>query len=254
MARITRRQREFLGALVWLHSSAEGGVHYSDVADRLGVGNVTAYEMLRLLEDHGLVEAEYQRAKTQRGPGRSPVVFTPTPKGLRLAQGASPSDRALQEWETTKARILKALHDYRSQGYEPLFEEIVERLQDQRSRGAYLAEMVTAIVLGLNTVRDDIEQRGVPGVLNSIGLPHEGGLRALAGLGAGLTLFSQLNERITTTLLSHLDKYQQSLSEIGAEGRRRLADFTQEVLEAVDLSPGGGTPPPNEQVEARGEY
>lgn len=221
-------------------------MHYSDVGDHLGVGKVTAYEMLRLLEDHGLVEAEYQRPETHRGPGRSPVVFTPTPQGLRLSQASSPSDRALQEWETTKARILKALRDYRSQGYEPLFEEIVERLHDQRSRGAYLAEMVTAILLGLKTVKEDIEQRGMSGVLGSIGLPDEGGLRALAGLGAGLSFFGQLNERITAKLLSHLDKYQQSLSDVGAEGRRRLAEFTQEVLEAVDLNPGGPKPSSNE--------
>jgi DNA-binding PadR family transcriptional regulator len=220
----------------------------------LDVGNVTAYEMLRLLEDHGLVEAEYRRPDTHRGPGRSSVVFSPTSRGLRLAQAASPSDRALQEWETTKTRILKMLHEYRPQGYEPLFEEIVERLQDQPPRATYLAEMVTAIVLGLNTVRDDLEERGVSGVLRSIGLPHEGGLRALAGLGAGLSLFSQLNERITDALLSQLDKYQQSLSEIGAEGRRRLAEFTQEVLEVVDLDAGAAKPPTNEPVEARGEY
>jgi hypothetical protein len=171
-----------------------------------------------------------------------------------LAPAASPPDRALQEWEATKARILQTLHEYRAQGYEPLFEEIVERLQDQRPRATYLAEMVTAIVLGLNTVRDDLEERGVSGVLRSIGLPHEGGLRALAGLGAGLSLFSQLNERITAALLSQLDKYQQSLSEIGAEGRRRLAEFTQEVLEVVDLDGGGATPQASETVEARGEY
>jgi predicted transcriptional regulator len=236
MARITRRQREFLCALIELHDDSSRGVHYSAVADQLGVAKVTAYEMLRLLEARGLVEAEYQRSPAHRGPGRSPVVFVPLARAYAIVRGRSRSDRALQEWESTKERILNALREYRTRNYEPLFEEFVEQLHDSRSRLTYLAEMVTAIVLGLDTVREDIEQRAVGGVLESIGLPGEGGLRALAGLGAGLSLFDRLNERMTSTLLAQVAKYQEALSEIGAEGRRRLAEFTQELLEIVELN------------------
>lgn len=235
MARLTRRQREFLSALIELHSTSAHGVHYSAVAEQLGVGKVTAYEMLRLLEGHGLVEAEYQRPSNRRGPGRSPVVFIPSPRAYAVLRGSSRSERALQEWESTKERILGTLRDYKARNYEPLFEEFVEHLHDRRSRLTYLAEMVTAIVLGLDTVRDEFEQRGLGGILESIGLPGEGGLRSLAGLGAGLSMFDQLNDRMTGALLAQAAKYQVALSEIGAEGRRRLAEFTQEVLEIVEL-------------------
>ncbi len=235
MARITRRQREFLSTLIELHDASDQGVHYSAVAEQLEVGKVTAYEMLRLLEERGFVEAEYQRPSSQRGPGRLPVVFIPTSHAYAILHGVGRSDRTLQEWQSTTDRILKTLREYKARNYEPLFEEFVENLHDHRSRLAYLAEMVTAIVLGLDTVKEDFEQRGVRGIMESIGMPGEAGLRAIAGLAAGLSLFDELNDRMTGALLAQAARYQDALSEIGAEGRRRLAEFTQEVLEIIEL-------------------
>jgi hypothetical protein len=246
MARITRRQREFLSALIELHDASGQGVHYSAVAKQLHVGKVTAYEMLRLLEERGLVEAEYQRPSSQRGPGRSHVVFLPTSHAYAIIRAVGRPDHTLQEWESTTDRILKTLREYKARNYEPLFEEFVEHLHDHRSRLTYLAEMVTAIVLGLDTVREDFEQRGVRGIMESIGMPGDAGLRAIAGLGAGLSLFDQLNDRVTSALLSQAAKYQEALSEIGSEGRRRLAEFTQEVLEIVELKTNR---PPDTQTE-----
>lgn len=52
------RQREFLSRLLDLYREAEAPVRYASVARALEVSPVTAYEMLRLLEDKGLVRSE----------------------------------------------------------------------------------------------------------------------------------------------------------------------------------------------------
>ena len=69
--KLTHRQQQFLSQFLDIYREMEHSVHYVAVAERLGIGKVTTYEMLRLLEEKGLVRAEYQTNPDQHGPGRS---------------------------------------------------------------------------------------------------------------------------------------------------------------------------------------
>ena len=51
--------------------------HYSVLAERLGVSPFTAYDMLCLLEDKGMVTSEYQLSAEKSGPGRAERLFYP---------------------------------------------------------------------------------------------------------------------------------------------------------------------------------
>jgi predicted ArsR family transcriptional regulator len=76
--RLTYRQQQFLRQFLDLFQEMRRPVHYAAIAERLGVGKVTAYEMLRLLEERGLVAVEYQTNPDKHGPGRPSVFFYPT--------------------------------------------------------------------------------------------------------------------------------------------------------------------------------
>jgi len=232
---LTRRQQEFLSKLLDLYRQEGEPIHYSTVAEHLGVGRVTAYEMLRLLEDRGLVQLEYQRPKELRGPGRSSVVFRPTPLAARTLADLAGGGLGEELWERAKTRILEQLRAGRASGYETLLDELLARLPEQRSPIIYLTEMVTAIVLSLNSLKDVAEARGMTKILSNIGLPGEIGLSALAGLGAGLSLVERANRRIAKALLVQVNKYHSNLSELSTENRRRLAEFTREVLKIVGV-------------------
>jgi len=104
---LTRRQEAFIHKLLDLYREAEAPVHYADVARALEVRPVTAYEMLRLLEEKGLVTSEYVMPSS--GPGRSTIVFRPTEQGEALMRQLAGETWDREEWETVKARILKAL-------------------------------------------------------------------------------------------------------------------------------------------------
>lgn len=75
--KLTRRQEEFIANLIDLTQELEGPIHYSLLAERLGVSPFTAYDMLRLLEEKGMVVSEYQVAKGKSGPGRAERLFYP---------------------------------------------------------------------------------------------------------------------------------------------------------------------------------
>ena len=69
--KITRRQETFIYKLLDLYRELDGPIHYSVLAERVGVSPFTAYDMLRLLEEKGLVASEYHVATDKPTPGRS---------------------------------------------------------------------------------------------------------------------------------------------------------------------------------------
>ena len=59
MIKLTPRQRAFLDKLFDLYHEHQGPVHYSLVAERLGVNKFSAYDMLKLLEKKGVARSDY---------------------------------------------------------------------------------------------------------------------------------------------------------------------------------------------------
>ena len=233
MQRLTRRQTEFLKKLAELHRALAEPIHYSALAEHLGVGRVAAYEMLRLLEQYGYVSAEYQRPNEPHGPGRPAVVFWPTHEALETLRQRDQQSHTLAEWDKARTLILEKLRLAKSEGHESALDEMVSLIAHQPSPIEYLAGMVAAIILGIQSLRERIGARAIRNALDSIGLPGERGLSALGGLSIGLALVAQWNQRVSDVFLSHVNRYQTMLSELSAENRRRLSQFTQEVIKIV---------------------
>ena len=61
--KLTKRQEQFIENLIDLSQEIDGPIHYSTLAERLGVSPFTAYDMLRVLEKKGAVVSEYQVAE-----------------------------------------------------------------------------------------------------------------------------------------------------------------------------------------------
>ena len=83
---LTRRQEEFVRSLLDLYGELQEPFHYSELADRLGVSRFTAYDMLRVLEEKGIVTSHYQLDEGRSGPGRSTVVYRPTHRARRILE------------------------------------------------------------------------------------------------------------------------------------------------------------------------
>ncbi len=235
MKPLSKRQQEFLSKLLDLYYQEKGPVHYSTVAKRLGVGNVTAYEMMRLLEARGLAQAEYQRPDDMQGPGRSSVVFRPTPLATKVILGLAKGRWSDEDWEGAKDRILEQLRSGEASDYETLLNELLDRLPNQRSPTLYLMQMVTAIALGVHSLKKVADINGMRSILRKVGLPGELDLNALAGISVGFSLAERFNRLVADRFLTQAKKYQSVLSEINEENRRRLAEFTREVLDIVGI-------------------
>ena len=232
--KLTGRQKEFLSQFLDLYREADEPLHYARVAERLGVGRITAYDMLRLLEEKGLVTSEYVLPPS-RSAGRSSIVFRPTPAADALLAELAGDDWERAEWQEVKERILEALRAGKGGHYEELLDGIFSRLDEQRSPLFAAAEMVTAFVLALDQLTREAEVSGLSEHMRDLGFPGEMGLDALAGLTVGLSLVERTNRHLTTQLVGRVRQYQTNLVRLSAENRTRLSDFSHEVLKIVGI-------------------
>jgi DNA-binding PadR family transcriptional regulator len=234
MKKLTRRQRQFLNKFLDLYDQGREPLHYTALAEHLGVNKISAYEMLRLLEEHGLVEADYQLPDGLRGPGRASVVFRPTPLAAQALGRLAGQHVNQQEWEAAREHILMQLEAGKAGDYNAVLEELLARAPERRSLVIYAAEMITAIILGLESLRNSAEAHGLRDRLKEIGKVGELGLSVFAGLGMGLSVAERLNRRLAGFLLVQSGRFQSALSQLSDENRRRLTEFTQEVMQIVE--------------------
>ena len=160
MITITGRQKAFLKRFLDLYNQAQESLHYAHVAEVLGMGKITAYDMLRSLKERGLVRAEYVLRGKGQGAGRSTVLFLPTAQAHNLFAELTGEDWDKVEWEAVKARILDALRQRND--YQNLLEEILARLPQQTTPLVYAAEMATAVILNLLLVEKETPASALP--------------------------------------------------------------------------------------------
>lgn len=228
--RLTYRQQQFFSQFLDLYQEMEHSVHYATVAERLGIGKVTAYEMLRLLEEHGLVRAEYQTNQDQHGPGRSVVLFYPTQEAKHVLNSLAGTSANLEDWQTTKEQILQKLREGQAGGYEDLLSDLLSRIPEKRTPLIFATELITTVILTLATIKDSPEVHKILGKLGRIGLPQEIGLGALSGIGMFLSVLERTNRRSATILLAQVNRYEETLSQLSEESQKQLGEFTREVV------------------------
>jgi DNA-binding PadR family transcriptional regulator len=232
--KLTRRQQVVLSKFLDLYRQNEEALHYSTVAEHLEVNAVTAYDMLRLLEDRGLLTSEFIPPSQREGSGRARVVFRPTADAQALLDDLAGGNWKQDEWEVVRERILGALRAGKGSDYDDLLNDLLTRISKQRSPMLYTAEIITAVILQIYQLQEDAAESPLFENLRNIGLPGELGLNALSGMVVGLSYAERANRRATSLLLTHTTRYQEMLGRLNSTSRRHLSDFVNEVMEIVE--------------------
>lgn len=233
---MTDRQRAFLEQFWELYREVKAPLHYSVVAEKLKISNISAYDMLRLLKRQGMVASQYLLPKKQRGPGRSTIVFYPTQRAASLIGRAVADEVEWREWEELKEKILQALRK-RKDEYDQVLDDLLSRMPQRKSPMLYSTDMITAIVLQMCQLKEEARSRLLKDVRNLM-TAGESGLNALAGLPLGLTAVEEVNHGFTNKLLSYVERYQEYLTKLSAESKKALSDFFLEVVKAVEGEKG----------------
>ena len=230
--RLTQRQRDFLRKLLDLYHDARQPIHYSQVAEALGVNRYSAYDMLKLLEQKGYVSSQYMLGPERNGPGRSSIAFAPTPKAraaVRLLSGHTPPSA---EWEAVRERILAQLRDHGADN-QTVLRDLLASIPDIKSPLEYCAEMAGALVLNLHAIRRSASDRNPLKALQALAPSGHIGLDALAGLSIGSALAPGFDRAVLERLLSLTRRFQSHLSTLSDEHLRNLSELVDEALELL---------------------
>lgn len=234
--KLTPRQRAFLDKLYELYRERREPVHYTLVAEKLGVNKFSAYDMLRVLERKKMVASEYVLAKGS-GPGRSMIVFYPTNKAAELLSSfLADRVRLSEEWQQAKERMLQRLQEVSKTNYKKLVDEMLNKLPEQKSPLIYCAETMTALLLNLSRVREKAGEMNPLKALPSLSSAGEVSIGTLAGLSLGSILTERDESLLRKKLLFHIKRCQVRLLELSRENRKLLSDFLQEAVAVFNRS------------------
>jgi predicted ArsR family transcriptional regulator len=153
---LTLRQKAFLTKFLDICREKQEPVHYSLVAQRLGLNNSTAYDMLRLLEKRGMVHSHYATPKANSGPGRSSILFSPTVRAVE-SRPAYPS-RGHEKWEELKARLLDSLKPDQADDYQDALDELLDKVAELKASLEQYAEFTTTLLLNLREAKQELSE------------------------------------------------------------------------------------------------
>jgi predicted ArsR family transcriptional regulator len=155
---LTLRQKSFLKKFLEIYQERQEPIHYSVVAQRLGLNNSTAYDMLRLLEQKGMVSSHYDTPKATAGPGRSSILFSPTTRATVLSPHPAGDSRGHERWEEFKARVLTSLSQETAEEYQDVLNELLVQIAELRASLEQYAEFMTALLLNLREARQELSE------------------------------------------------------------------------------------------------
>lgn len=232
--KLTRRQEEFIENLIDLSQELDGPIHYSTLAERLGVSPFTAYDMLRLLEEKGMVTSEYQVAAGKSGPGRAERLFCPViPPGVEII-GAVPVNEA-----ELKQFMLNMVQQEQFPKKE-LADELLSRIPpDGPEHIRYCLELMT--IIGLRLRRHAGQQKFLA-YLADILPPNEpvssANLSLLGGFALGILAQEETaDQEWSQMLLEHVLHFQEIVRRLAPEESRQLADALLAIFSPLTAVP-----------------
>lgn len=233
---LTPRQRAFLDKLLELYQEYKEPVHYSDVAERLGVNRFSAYDMLKVLEQKGFASSSYALAAGHSGPGRSMIVFAPTFQSATQEPPSAETEALYEEWQSVRERVLNILVQAQQANHREAINDLLARLPEATAPLDYCTEMIGVLLLNMRRATKRAGGLSPFRALADLRASEDSGLEALVGLSVGATLAidGEVSPSVTQRLLDLARQYQISLGRLSADARSALAQFLEEALEALD--------------------
>ncbi len=233
MLKLTPRQQAFLDKLFELYREFKGPVHYSVVADKLGVNKFSAYDMLKVLEEKGVAASAYVLNDNQTGPGRSQVVFYPTNKAAQFLTQLRDEIRQNGDWQTVKKRILHRLEEASHANPADALREALSHLPNTKTPLNYCAEMISILLLNISRLRN----RNLLPAIGSLSATGQVGLGALAGLSLASTLTNDTDDTtLTDKLITHTQRFQNQLTEMSDDSISKLSSFLNDAMKLLHRS------------------
>lgn len=145
---LTERRKQFLEQIVHLYEQTNVPVHYSTIAEAIGVSKWTAYDVLKELENHGYLQRTYSVGPNETG--RSVVVFIPTEKSEGLFQKSRVEITTTEEWEKLKQEFTQLLSELESHPLAESVDRLLQKMEKVTYRVEFCVYFLGVLLLYLN--------------------------------------------------------------------------------------------------------
>ncbi len=235
--KLTRRQQQFLIQFLDLYREMNQPIHYKFVAERLKIGNVSVYEMLRLLEMNGYVKAEFISTGRQKGPGRPSVLFYPTRQAFEQTQRLAVVPSELEFWRQDKNSILDTLRKKDPVANKELALKLIGLYSENTSPLIHVTRNVTILLITLSQLPITKKSESLIYQLGHIGLPGHMGLTTFFGFAVGVAFLGLVDDTICTEMIQNISKYEYYLQDMHSDNHQRLCDFIHDAVELLAENP-----------------
>ncbi|MGC7847546.1 helix-turn-helix domain-containing protein [Desulforudis sp. 1088] len=231
---LTRRRTEFLAKILRLFEAMGEPVHYTAVAEALGVSKWTAYDMLKALEEDGFLDSVYAVNREERVPGRSMVVFRPTERAWRWRENGGPEcvDRVQAigggEWSAIRKELLGLLDQVKSGGARKVIDELLDTMPAIERPVALGAYTIVLLIVYL----EHLGARGlatVQNILHAAARP-EITLSLFAGTAIGSAIRG-VKDSLHKRIEAQVRRFLESIGECNAREGKLLVGFLRQALE-----------------------
>lgn len=227
--KLTNRQETFIRNLLEMYLESQEPIHYTVLAERLGVSRFTAYDMLRVLEEKGFACSEYKLAEEGKS-GRSERVFLPTEKAKQMVQVIT-GEEGEYNWDSIKERLLSLMENDDIPAKE-LGPEILMRVPPEADdHFQYCIEVITILALQTRQYQDKMEAMNTYAeeFFASNIVSNRTILSMISGFMLGvLSQEENFDEVWMDEMVAHVLKYQEIVIAMSEDEATQLADGMQE--------------------------
>jgi hypothetical protein len=223
--KITRRQEEFIRKLLDLSHEIDGPIHYSALAERLGVSPFTAYDMLCVLEEKGMVTSTYQVPADKSGPGRAERLFYPSQSAQDRAQNMA-HEAGVESWEAFTKLVLDQARKGEFQDKELAEEMLTWAPPEGQGQVRYCVEVMRVIARRLrNHPARKLFLAHIPEILPPGLAATRASLCLVGGFAFGLLAQEAPSDHEWgQNLLIHIQKYLEVVTRMTANNCRLLGE------------------------------
>lgn len=223
---ITERRIEFIRVLDKLCKEHNKPVHYSLVAEKLGVSKWTAYDLLTALKDDGYVECVY--TLNEKG-GRSTLAFRITSKGKELIYEDEKRENLGKITEDLR-KHLKALN---ALSINEILQSGLKEISSAKS--PILKALNISAIIFIISQKLAINWDNISSTYQTLSrsIDPQSGLLGLTALLIGVIVakagLNKYNNIISPKINSLLNRYKELLNELSNRDKEILFDITKEI-------------------------
>ncbi|MEH7438960.1 helix-turn-helix domain-containing protein [Neobacillus drentensis] len=220
---LTKRRREFLDQICRQYHTTNLPVHYSEVAEAIGVSKWTAYDVLKTLESQGLVKRNYSTNENETG--RSVVVFSPTEMAEEMFQKERRETSNMEEWEAILNHMTELIENHQNLPLMDAIHNIITRMKTVDVKLEFCAYFLCVLILYLNSLGKTVKSLTV----NMVNASPETKVNLTVFVGAVIGMIIQsVGDELSPEMITLVQQFFDNVNQLNGEELQLLIAFIEQ--------------------------